>query len=179
MKHTLDFILAGSEVKRYHTVTTLVSETVGHHSHGVGMLPRYAKAYLEGGLKPNTSLKVLHDAGALLRLDGQAGFGQVGAALAVTGIAAGHGGHIGVLAREFHELGHVGHDVFARKQKVQLGQTFGIAFELVNQKRFHLDRSFPSEGENSGAMGVEVNKFPFREGAARGQGHCRRASGKR
>ncbi len=38
MKHTLDFILAGSEVKRYHTVTTLVSETVGHHSHGVGML---------------------------------------------------------------------------------------------------------------------------------------------
>lgn len=38
MKHTLDFILAGSEVKRYHTVTTLVSETVGHHSHGVAML---------------------------------------------------------------------------------------------------------------------------------------------
>lgn len=38
MKHTLDFILAGTEVKRYHTVTTLVSETVGHHSHGVAML---------------------------------------------------------------------------------------------------------------------------------------------
>ena len=38
MKHTLDFILAGSEVKRYHTVTTLVSETVGHHSHGVAMM---------------------------------------------------------------------------------------------------------------------------------------------
>jgi 5'-deoxynucleotidase YfbR-like HD superfamily hydrolase len=38
VKHTLDFILAGSEVKRYHTVTTLVSETVGHHSHGVAML---------------------------------------------------------------------------------------------------------------------------------------------
>ena len=38
MKHTLDFILAGSEVKRFHTVTTLVSETVGHHSHGVAML---------------------------------------------------------------------------------------------------------------------------------------------
>jgi 5'-deoxynucleotidase YfbR-like HD superfamily hydrolase len=38
MKQTLDFIIAGSEVKRYHTVTTLVSETVGHHSHGVAML---------------------------------------------------------------------------------------------------------------------------------------------
>ena len=38
MKDTLNFILAGSEVKRYHTVTTLMTETVGHHSHGVAML---------------------------------------------------------------------------------------------------------------------------------------------
>lgn len=38
MKNTLDFIIAGSEVKRYHTVTTLREETVGHHSHGVAML---------------------------------------------------------------------------------------------------------------------------------------------
>lgn len=49
----------------------------GHDSHGIGMLPRYAKAYLEGGLKPNTGVQVLHDGGSLLRLDGQAGFGQV------------------------------------------------------------------------------------------------------
>jgi 5'-deoxynucleotidase YfbR-like HD superfamily hydrolase len=38
MKHTIDFIIAGSEVKRYHTVRTLTTETVGHHSHGVAML---------------------------------------------------------------------------------------------------------------------------------------------
>lgn len=38
MKKTLEFISAGSEVKRYHTVTTLREETVGHHSHGVAML---------------------------------------------------------------------------------------------------------------------------------------------
>lgn len=38
MKETLNFIIAGSEVTRYHTVTTLVKETVGHHSHGVAML---------------------------------------------------------------------------------------------------------------------------------------------
>jgi len=38
MKITLDFALAGSEVTRYHTVTTLVKETVGHHSHGVAIL---------------------------------------------------------------------------------------------------------------------------------------------
>ncbi len=38
MRPTLDFILAGAEVVRYHTVTTLQRETVGHHSHGVACL---------------------------------------------------------------------------------------------------------------------------------------------
>lgn len=38
MRHLLDFIIAGTEVKRYHTVTTLITETVGHHSHGVAMM---------------------------------------------------------------------------------------------------------------------------------------------
>lgn len=38
MKNTLEFIILGAEVKRYHTVTTLREETVGHHSHGVAML---------------------------------------------------------------------------------------------------------------------------------------------
>lgn len=38
MRDTLNFIIAGTEVTRYHTVTTLVRETVGHHSHGVAML---------------------------------------------------------------------------------------------------------------------------------------------
>ena len=35
MKDTLEFIIAGMEVKRYHTVTTLVTETVGHHDYVV------------------------------------------------------------------------------------------------------------------------------------------------
>jgi len=34
----LQFMLDGANVKRYHTVTTLVPETVGHHSHGVALL---------------------------------------------------------------------------------------------------------------------------------------------
>ena len=38
MRTTLDFILTGAEVVRYHTVTTLQRETVGHHSHGVACL---------------------------------------------------------------------------------------------------------------------------------------------
>ena len=49
----------------------------GHDSHGIGMLPRYAEAFLEGDLKPNAHVELVHDGGALLRLDGHAGFGQV------------------------------------------------------------------------------------------------------
>jgi len=82
----------------------------GHDSHGVGMLPRYAKAFLEGGLQPNTSLKVLHDGGALLRLDGQAGFGQViGAEAMALGIARArtHGSCIVALGNS-HHLGRIG-----------------------------------------------------------------------
>ena len=37
LKESLKFILDGSEVSRYHTVRTLQTETVGHHSHGVAM----------------------------------------------------------------------------------------------------------------------------------------------
>jgi uncharacterized oxidoreductase len=49
----------------------------GHDSHGIGMLPRYAQSFLEGGLKPNSHVSTLADSGVLLRLDGNAGFGQV------------------------------------------------------------------------------------------------------
>jgi 5'-deoxynucleotidase YfbR-like HD superfamily hydrolase len=38
MRQQLEFFQAGSEVKRYHTVTTIQQETVGHHSHGVAMI---------------------------------------------------------------------------------------------------------------------------------------------
>jgi 5'-deoxynucleotidase YfbR-like HD superfamily hydrolase len=38
MKDTLEFIAAGAEVTRYHTVFTINKETVGHHSHGVAMM---------------------------------------------------------------------------------------------------------------------------------------------
>lgn len=38
MRQTLDFLLAGAEVNRFHTYKTLQNETVGHHSHGVACL---------------------------------------------------------------------------------------------------------------------------------------------
>ena len=49
----------------------------GHDSHGIGMLPRYADAFLEGNLTPNQHVRTVLDAGGLLRLDGGSGFGQV------------------------------------------------------------------------------------------------------
>lgn len=82
----------------------------GHDSHGIGMLPRYAEAYLEGGLQPNAHVRVLHDGGALLRLDGGAGFGQViGQEAIALGIerARRHGTAI-VAVGNSHHLGRIG-----------------------------------------------------------------------
>jgi uncharacterized oxidoreductase len=82
----------------------------GHDSHGIGMLPRYAEAYLEGGLKPNTHVRTELDAGALLRLDGGAGFGQViGQEAMALGIARAraHGSCIIALGNS-HHLGRIG-----------------------------------------------------------------------
>lgn len=82
----------------------------GHDSHGIGMLPRYVHAYLEGGLVPNAQLSVTLDAGALLRLDGHAGFGQVmGQQAMAMGIerASRHGSCIVALGNS-HHLGRIG-----------------------------------------------------------------------
>jgi len=82
----------------------------GHDSHGIGMLPRYTEAYLQGGLQPNTHVSTLQDSGALLRLDGGAGFGQViGAeamALAIERTRE-HGSCIVALGNA-HHLGRIG-----------------------------------------------------------------------
>lgn len=83
----------------------------GHDSHGVGMLPRYVDAVLEGGLKPNTSVRVVLDTGSLLTLDGQRGYGQIvgeqAMALSISR-AHTHGSCIMTLANA-HHLGRIGH----------------------------------------------------------------------
>ncbi|HQS92954.1 malate/lactate/ureidoglycolate dehydrogenase [Polaromonas sp.] len=83
----------------------------GHDSHGVGMLPRYVEAVLEGGLKPNTSVHTVLDIGSMLTLDGQRGYGQiVGEQAMALGIARAqmHGSCIMTLANA-HHLGRIGH----------------------------------------------------------------------
>jgi uncharacterized oxidoreductase len=69
----------GSEAREIELVADnlLAANLTGHDSHGIGMLPRYANAYLEGGLTPNAHVTTRLDTGTLLALDGNAGFGQV------------------------------------------------------------------------------------------------------
>lgn len=84
---------------------------MGHDSHGVGMMPRYVDALLEGGLVANRQLELVHDGGALLRLDGGCGYGQsVGRQAMALGIerAARHGVAVVALANA-HHLGRIGH----------------------------------------------------------------------
>jgi 5'-deoxynucleotidase YfbR-like HD superfamily hydrolase len=55
MQKQLEFITYGAEVKRYHTFTTLQTDTVGHHSHGVALLclmiePNASPALLKAAL---------------------------------------------------------------------------------------------------------------------------------
>ena len=58
---------AGSSAGEAEAVASnlVLANLSGHDSHGVGMVPRYIDAVLEGGLVPNTSASVALDAGSL------------------------------------------------------------------------------------------------------------------
>lgn len=89
----------------------VLSNLKGHDSHGVGMIPRYVEAFLEGSLKLNQGVKVNSDLGSLLVLDAQQGYGQVAGEEAMRmGIerAERHGSCIVSLANA-HHLGRIGH----------------------------------------------------------------------
>jgi uncharacterized oxidoreductase len=83
----------------------------GHDSHGVGMIPRYVKSLLEGGLAVNQHPQILLDGGTVLRLDGRAGYGQViGREAMALGIerAKRHGTCVVAIGNS-HHLGRIGH----------------------------------------------------------------------
>lgn len=66
MKLTLDFIIRGAEVTRYHTVKTIVEETVGHHSQMVALLcwlvdPNCSRNLLVAALAHDLAEHVLGD----------------------------------------------------------------------------------------------------------------------
>jgi hydroxycarboxylate dehydrogenase B len=89
----------------------VTANLTGHDSHGIGMMPRYVEALLEGGLHPNRQVEVKLDAGSLLTLDGRAGYGQsIGLQATRMAIerAKKHGVSITALGRS-HHLGRIGH----------------------------------------------------------------------
>jgi uncharacterized oxidoreductase len=89
----------------------VIANLTGHDSHGIGMMPRYVEALLEGGLHPNRTVEVKLDGGALLALDGGAGYGQsIGLQATRLAIerAKKHGLSITTLGNS-HHLGRIGH----------------------------------------------------------------------
>ena len=89
----------------------VIANLTGHDSHGIGMMPRYVEALQEGGLHPNRQVEVKMDAGALLTLDGRAGYGQsIGLQATQMAIARAkqHGTAIVALGNS-HHLGRIGH----------------------------------------------------------------------
>src|ERR1700741_1193386 len=89
----------------------VMANLTGHDSHGVGMMPRYVEALLEGGLHPNQKVEVKLDGGSLLSLDGRAGYGQtIGLQATQLAIerARKHGVAIVALGNS-HHLGRIGH----------------------------------------------------------------------
>ncbi|HJS76056.1 MAG TPA: Ldh family oxidoreductase, partial [Burkholderiales bacterium] len=81
----------------------VLANLTGHDSHGIGMMPRYVEALLEGGLHPNRKIDV--------KLDGGAGYGQsIGLQATHLAIerAKKHGVCIAALANS-HHLGRIGH----------------------------------------------------------------------
>ena len=106
-------VAAGSQQAEADAVAAnlVMANLSGHDSHGVGMLPRYVDAVLEGGLTPNAGIKVLMDIGTLLSIDAQHGYGQVTGAQAMELAIARtqqHGSCIFTLANA-HHLGRIGH----------------------------------------------------------------------
>lgn len=104
---------AGSSPEEAQTVAhnLVLANLSGHDSHGVGMVPRYVDAVLEGGLTPNAGAKVNLDAGSMLAIDGQRGYGQVVGEQAMTlamARAKATGSCIMTLAQA-HHLGRIGH----------------------------------------------------------------------
>ncbi|MDI9329774.1 MAG: malate/lactate/ureidoglycolate dehydrogenase [Alphaproteobacteria bacterium] len=107
------FEAAGSLAPEARAVASnlVLANLSGHDSHGIGMAPRYIDAIVEGGLSPNSGVRVHTDHGMLLGLDGQRGFGQIVGTQAMEHAferVRRHGACIFSLSHA-HHLGRIGH----------------------------------------------------------------------
>ena len=140
----------------------VMANLCGHDSHGIGMMPRYVEALLEGGLFVNRKPEIRLDAGALVLLDGLAGYGQTigyeATRLAISR-AKQHGSAIVALGNA-HHLGRIGHWA---EMAVAEGL---VSMHFVNVQSFArvaafagADRKF---GTNPVCIGIPLpNEAPF------------------
>jgi hydroxycarboxylate dehydrogenase B len=102
---------SSAEEARLVAENLVMANLLGHDSHGVGMIPRYIDALLEGGLVVNQKALPTVDTGTLLALDGGKGYGQsIGRQAMQMAIARArqHGSCIMSLGNS-HHLGRIGH----------------------------------------------------------------------
>jgi len=115
LKRAIEAIVAagGSEPAEARLVADnlVTANLLGHDSHGIGMIPRYIDAVLEGGLAPNQHPKATLDTGTLLALDGCKGYGQsIGReAMQMTIQRAKRSGSCIMVLGNSHHLGRIGH----------------------------------------------------------------------
>lgn len=101
----------------------------GHDSHGVGMIPHYIRNLRAKSMSPNAEIKVLKDNGAILLIDGCAGFGQVVGAQA-TKLALERVKDTGIVCvglRNAHHLGRIG------SYGEQCGNAGYVSIHFVNE----------------------------------------------
>lgn len=82
----------------------------GHDSHGVGMIPMYVLIRMMDNLKPNTPARLVSDEGAILRFEGDRGYGQrVAREAMAAGIARAKETGIALVSlANSHHIGRVG-----------------------------------------------------------------------
>jgi uncharacterized oxidoreductase len=104
---------AGSGEEEAHKVAAnlVLANLSGHDSHGIGMIPRYVEAAIEGSLHPNSSAKVVLDAYSLMKVDGQRGYGQVVGeqAMQLAMARTREAGSCILALSNAHHLGRIGH----------------------------------------------------------------------
>jgi L-lactate dehydrogenase len=113
-------------------VHLIESDRVGYASHGISILPGYAKALADGQLDGAARAELLVDTGTRQAWHGHHGFGQhVGKQVIASAIdAARRHGHCVVTLRDSHHLGRMGH---YGEQVAAAGMVF-VAFTNVTNR---------------------------------------------
>lgn len=104
---------AGSDEREARQIADhlVAANLTGHDSHGIGMVPRYIKAWKVGELRLNQQPTVLQDTGAILSLDAHGAMGQaVGVTSMDMAIERARKNGVCVMGlRNAHHLGRIGH----------------------------------------------------------------------